>query len=73
MGNMTGLLWLITVCGALVDISTWEAHLKAINSLLPLTTAESLTICYYFDLAQTCSSAAISRFLSLAAEPDLLT
>ena len=49
------------------------SHLKAINSLLPLTTAESLTICYYFDLAQTCSSAAISRFLSLAADPDLLT
>jgi hypothetical protein len=40
-----------------------EAHLKAVDSSLPKTSADNFKICYYFDLQQICSGGAISALL----------
>jgi hypothetical protein len=67
---MIGLLWLLAaveVLGALHDLTTWKAFLSTIDGTLPITTAADSKICYYFDVAQTCSADAIGTLLSQAA------
>lgn len=63
---MKAFLWLLSAIGALgafFPIATWEAHLKAINSNLPLLTATNSEICYNFDLSQSCSADAINTLI----------
>lgn len=65
---MFGLLWLATaVLGSSSDLAAWKVLLGRIDGSLPLTTAANSKICYYFDVSQTCSAAAVAALLSQAA------
>jgi hypothetical protein len=67
--------WLVAgeVLGTPISLPTMEAHLKAVDSSLPKTTADDFKICYYFDLQQTCAGDAISALLHVSAISNVLT
>lgn len=54
------------VLGTSRDLGDWKTLLGTIDGSLPLTTAANSKICYYFDVAQTCSADAIGPLLSQA-------
>ena len=73
---MIRLVWLLVtveVLGLPFELSVWEAHLKAIDSSLPTTTANNLQICYFYDLDQTCAGDAIGTLLRQAPVNNVLT
>ena len=74
--NMLGFVWLlaaVAVLGTLYDLPAWETYLQALDSSLPRTTASNGKVCYYFDVAQTCSADAISAWLHLSPVINVLT
>jgi hypothetical protein len=73
--KMLRLLWLLAaveMMGISRNLGDWKTLLGTIDGSLPLTTAANSKICYYFDVAQTCSADAIGDLLSEAAV-DLAT
>lgn len=73
---MFGLVWFLVAAEALgspFSLSTWETHLKAIDSSLPHTTVDDFEVCYYFDLAQTCAGQTVSTLLNKAPITNVLT
>jgi len=64
---------LASQCMDSITIFTWEAHLKSINSNLPLTTPQNSLICYYFDLFPTCVGEIITKYLSKTTVIDVQT
>jgi hypothetical protein len=66
-----GLSVLCLVWSASVELSDWKTYLLAIDPTLPYTTPTDGKICYYFDIAQTCSGDAISTLLGLPTPTDI--
>jgi hypothetical protein len=73
---MISLVWLLVGAeadGTSYDLPSWEAFLKTIDSSLPKTSAADSKICYYLDISQTCSGAAIGDLLGQAAVTNFAT
>ena len=73
---MFGLVWLslvVVMLGTTFDDTTWFDALESRDASLPVTTAGSDPLCYYFKANHVCSATAVKDLLQLGADPDLTT
>jgi hypothetical protein len=56
---------------ATFELSAWKTYLLEVDPALPRTSAASSKICWFFDIAQTCSGEAISTLLELSGATNI--
>lgn len=73
---MISLVWMLVGAEALdtsYSLSEWQSWLSLVDWTLPKTSAVGSKICYYIDISQTCSAAAIGDLLGEEAISNLAT
>ncbi len=59
--------------GTSYNLGDWQSFFQLVDGTLPKTTPGGSKMCYYFDISQTCSGAAIGHLLGQAAITDFTT